>query len=87
MAAKFFQLPDKTQVPEGISPGDRFQVLATLTLGPDGRSAQLIEVDGEEVQGAGEEHGPGMESKEHPMGGEEKKGWVDEVSGMMKGAR
>lgn len=77
MDAKLFQLPDKTQVPDGISPGDRFQVLATLVLGEDGRSASLVEIDGEEIVG-----GDDKESPRHEM--MEEQGWVEEVSGKMK---
>lgn len=50
-----FALPKEVIVPEGVEPGDKFEALATLVVGEDGRTATLMEIDGEAISSGQEE--------------------------------
>jgi hypothetical protein len=47
-----FVMPEGVEVPEGLEPGEPFQVMATIVIG-DGGKAELVEVDGKVIAGYG----------------------------------
>lgn len=49
-----FKAPEGMEVPEGVNPGDTFEVMATVQLG-EGGELYLKEVDGMTVGGESEE--------------------------------
>lgn len=45
-----FKLPEGFQVPEGVKPGQPFEVLATVVMDQQGQ-AELVEVEGQSIPG------------------------------------
>ena len=80
-----FMAPEGMEVPEGINPGDTFEVMATVQLGEEGE-LYLKEVDGMalggEMEEAEEEVGGeemAMESEEMPEGDMSEGGFLDAI--------
>lgn len=91
-----FTLPKGVEIPENLKEGEKFQTMATIVLGKNGK-AELCEVDGiplagyeakeseKESEGTMKEHG--MEEKGemvHGKGGGMREGFIAEV--MRRGA-
>lgn len=62
-----FMMPEGVEVPEGLEPGEPFQVMATIVIG-DGGKAELVEVDGKQIAGY---EGKGKKKEAPEMEGEE----------------
>ena len=80
-----FMAPEGMEVPEGINPGDTFEVMATVQLGEEGE-LYLKEVDGMAVGGEMEEaeeevegEEVAMESEEMPEGDMSEGGFLDAI--------
>jgi len=79
-------LPEGFTVPEGVLPGEEFDVLATVKLGDEGY-AELVAFDGKPIPGyekeemEDEEGGEEMETEETVSA--DKQGFVDSVMAQM----
>lgn len=71
-----FMMPEGVEVPEGLEPGEPFQVMATIAIGEGGK-AELVEVDGKAIAGYGKK----AKKKEAPEAEAEGEETEVEVSG------
>ena len=62
--------PEGMEMPEGLSPGDTFEAMATLQVGEEGK-LNLAAIDGMALGGMGEEEEVEEESEEGEEGEEE----------------
>ena len=73
-----FNLPEGLSLPEGINPGEAFEVMATLQLGENG-AAMLMEIDGAPVSAPEEETEEAPVMEEDAAAAEEEMGFLDAV--------
>ncbi len=64
----YLDAPDGFSLPEGVKPGAKFEAVASLTMGKDGRIC-LKELDGKEVGSEKEEDDDESEDEKESSGG------------------